>query len=217
MTSLANLVEDPDLQQSVATFIAASQAVHRRPVNLRKYEVTHSEAVLRGARLNALLSPEISEEASINAYSLLAPDYQDVQIRTLTRAPMQVLARLDTLSGGPGMPVANPQELQQLGKLLQPQILDAHPVLVPLWVHNQLITQVFFAQRSATIARIVLRMGLIASGADPRGLGVPETAMLRNKQAYEQATQHSDVDGMLQLLDFLRAGMQEAEGIAAAA
>lgn len=217
VNSLASLVEHPQIQQAVAAFTTASQAVHRRPVNLRKFEVTHSESVLRGARASGWLSPAMGETTAIDTYSILAPALVDAQTRTLTRAPLQVLARLDTLAGGPGRPVQAAPELQQLAGLLQAPLLAQYPVVLPVCVHNYLCAGQYFGPRTSTISRVLLRLALMASGADPRGLGVPEVHFWRHQQDYEAVVQApAAVASVEYMVTALTHGMQEAEGIAAA-
>ncbi|MDO4927990.1 MAG: hypothetical protein Q3976_02830 [Corynebacterium sp.] len=217
MNAFASLLENPEIQAATSTFIEKSRQVHRRPVNLRKYDITHSESVLRGARANSWLA-NLTEETSINAYSVLAPNSMDAQVRTLLRAPLQVFARLDSLAGGTGQPTQGAAQLQGLAKLFDARILNQYEVLVPIWIHNHVLAQDNFAARTGTIARISLRLSLVASGADTLGLGVPETGFWRHKQQYFQiATNPQSPDSMLCVLDALRAGMDEAAGIAAAA
>ena len=102
---------------------AAIAAVHRRPVNLRRSEITSSESAVRGARLSALLSGG-SEDAEVSAYSLLAPAQLQATARTFQRAPLQVLARLDALLGGSGTPLSGASRLSTLAQLI---VGPAHP------------------------------------------------------------------------------------------
>ncbi|HKM25494.1 MAG TPA: hypothetical protein VJY40_07645, partial [Corynebacterium sp.] len=106
---------------------AAIAAVHRRPVSLRRAEVTGSESVLRGARTSALLddpSVRLGDEpvgvfgASVSVSSMLAPDSLQASARVFGRAPLQILARMAVVAGGSGRPENSPERLQRLAALI---------------------------------------------------------------------------------------------------
>ena len=120
LDALATVAGVADAEQRASAAIAA---VHRRPVNLRRSEITSSESAVRGARLSALLSGG-SEDAEVSAYSLLAPAQLQATARTFQRAPLQVLARLDALLGGSGTPLSGASRLSTLAQLI---VGPAHP------------------------------------------------------------------------------------------
>lgn len=226
MDPLAHVALNQAIQPHVQRATEAINAVHRRPVNLRKVGVTSSEAVLRGARVNADLESEhISEEESFSAYSLLAPDLIDTTARTMSRSPLQLLAKIDVACGGPGRPVDNAEQLQLLARIisasLQPGATSSASVISAI-VHGDILTHSYFGQRSATVARVAMRAAAVAGGFDPRGLCVPETYLRRHKSDYQQAASyfakaHGVIDFVVLHLDAFCAGAAEAESIAEAA
>lgn len=196
-------VAEAELQASQAI-----AAVHRRPVSLRRAEVTSSEGLLRGARLSAMLSGA-AEEKETSAYSVLAPAEATTTAATFRRAPLQVFARLDTLLGGPGTPVsaAAAARLSTLARLITGPD-HPRPGLLPVVVHLEVETHEFFGPRSGSIARVAGRVAAAMTGFDPRVLAVPETYLHRHRPA--QLTPEL-------LLAAWEAGAAEAEGIARAA
>lgn len=72
MDPLHVLAADPELAALLREAQEAIAAVHRRPVNLRRAEVTGSESVLRGARTSARMW-RLDEAKLIDGYALLAP------------------------------------------------------------------------------------------------------------------------------------------------
>ncbi|MCZ9309953.1 hypothetical protein L8V23_09300 [Corynebacterium sp. c6VSa_13] len=214
--------------QAAADAIAA---VHRRPVSLRKPELTGAESVLRGARMSALIDAPSSRSLdpddpgvrrAIDVYSVLAPSVAQQTARALTRSPMQVLARMDVLAGGPGRPLSDfaAQRVLRLGQLIS----DTRPrgslgdALIPQVVHAEILVARPFGARSGLIARAACRAMAVASGFDPRGLAVPETYLNRNRAAYLEAQAGAETVGLIRLVvQAWAAGAQEAEGIARAA
>ncbi|QMV86291.1 hypothetical protein HW450_06190 [Corynebacterium hindlerae] len=193
-------------------FTAATEtiaAVHRRPVSLRRSAVTSSEAVLRGARLSALIDA-IPAETAIDVASVLAPDAVEGTARTFLRAPLQVLARMDVLAGGDGKPTDNVVALQQLAQV----IVTGHEFL-PGVVHGVVLGCQPFGARSGVIARAASRLAAVATGFDPRGLTVPEVYLHRHARAYQELDFLSDPKQFcdFQLRAFI-AGATEAESIA---
>lgn len=199
---------DPELFRSAR---AAIDAVHRRPVSLRKWQLTSSEGVLRGAKISALIDAT-SPEPAISTYSLLAPDSVSTSAQTFLRSPMQILARMDVLAGGDGKPTASVSALQQLATIVVSQ-----PVELPLLVHGVVAHYGCFGPRSGLIARASSRLAAVATGFDPRGLTVPETYLNRHRAEYLSAVANFLADPAalydLQLRAF-RAGAEEAEAIA---
>lgn len=213
-----DLASDARIIELTSEATAAVNAVHRRPVNLRKPELTSSESALRGARANVdCYLAGVSVEESINAYSVLAPAKVAQTASTFLRAPLQVLALIDVYSGGTGRPEKNPQRLQQLAKLITN---NPDQVLAPALIQAELITGGYFGQRSGTVARVSTRIAAIAYGFDPRGLCVPEVYLRRHRAEYETLATHA-TDDQQALTDFLAfylqsyiLGAHEAEGIA---
>lgn len=189
--------------------VSAIAAVHRRPVSLRRSDVTSSEGVLRGAKLSALIDG-FSVESAIAVATVLSPSSVEATARTFLRAPLQVLARMDVLAGGDGKPVDNVATVQQLS-----QVIVSGAEFLPGVVHGVLLAYAPFGPRSGMIARACSRLAAVATGFDPRGLCVPEVYLHRHRAAY-LAT--SFTKSPQEFLDFqLRAfisGAAEAEEIA---
>lgn len=84
--------------------------VHRHPANLKGWDVTGSEAVLRGARASAQLdggTPRLPEDGQVDdpvlagalrAAELLAPDGITDTQTTWRRAPLQVMAKINAVA-----------------------------------------------------------------------------------------------------------------------
>lgn len=84
--------------------------VHRHPANLRGWDVTGAESVLRGARASAQLdggTPWLPEDGqvedpilagSLRAAEMLAPDGITETQTTWRRAPLQVIARINAVA-----------------------------------------------------------------------------------------------------------------------
>lgn len=206
-------------QQAVA-------AVHRRPVSLRRAEVTGSESVLRGARTSALIDDptvRLGDEpvgvlgASISVSSMLAPDSLQASARVFGRAPLQILARMSVLAGGGGRPEGPPERLQRLAGWLAG---GTHDVLLPQVVHAEILAHELFGNRSGLVARAAGRLAAVTTGLDPRGLAVPETYLLRHRDEYLAAARAWAQGSAGEFLELsLRswiAGAEEAEAIARA-
>lgn len=226
MEPLAHLVENASVAHELENAVHAINAVHRRPVNLRKVDVTSSEAILRGARVNADLERgSITEEQSFSAYSLLAPDLISITSRTFSRSPLQIFAKIDVACGGQGRPETGADSLQLLAHTIKQSLAPgstASASVISAIVHGDVLARGYFGSRSATVARVAMRVAAVAGGLDPRGLCVPETYLRRHKQEYGEAVKEfgtaAGVSGFTQLhLRAYAAGAAEAESIAEAA
>ncbi|MEZ2121819.1 hypothetical protein [Corynebacterium sp. CCM 9203] len=220
---LAPLRDLPGVSESASQARAALAAVHRRPVNLRRPEITGAESVLRGARAGAMIDRATGEDPEIltralDVYSILAPDLVQETARVFLRSPLQVLARMDVLAGGTGRPVRASAELAVLATTVT---AGADPDLLPGVMHGQILSTVPFGERSGVIARAISRLAAVAGGFDPRGLAVPEPWLNRHRAEYLAAGKEfgTGAIGVGRFLDLhLRsyvAGAAEAEGIAA--
>lgn len=201
-------LQDPDFYASSR---AAIDAVHRRPVSLRKWELTSSEGILRGAKLSALIDG-LSPESAISVYSILAPELIAGSAQTFLRSPLQILAKLDVLAGGDGKPVNQVSVLQRLA-----QVIVAQPVELPALVHGMIAHAECFGPRSEVIARAATRLAAVAIGLDPRGLTVPEVYYHRHLPQYRAAIKNFGAHPaeMCQFqLEAFQAGTAEAEAIA---
>ncbi|MCK7642499.1 hypothetical protein JIM95_005335 [Corynebacterium sp. CCM 8835] len=225
---LAPLRRIPGVVESMTQARNALAAVHRRPVNLRRPEITGAEGVLRGARAGALIDGAVpggaGEESAvvarnIDVYSVLAPEFVQDTARVFLRSPLQVLARMDVLAGGNGRPERAVGELMVLAATVTS---GADPDLLPGIVHGQLLSTSAFGERTGVIARAASRLAAVAGGFDPRGLAVPEPWLNRYRAEYRAAGESfgTGPEGVgrflvLHMRSFV-AGAEEAEGIAAA-
>lgn len=198
-----------------AEALAALRAVHRRPINLRRHELTTATAALRGAKLSALIDGE-EESAHTTAYSLLTEEKLQGVARNFLRAPAQVCAQLDVLCGGEGK-ARQPQRIHGLARLADG--VDGQ-VLYPQIVHGEVLGRKIFGPRSGQVARVAGRLAAVASGCDPRGLAVPEVYLHRHARRYVELMGNWEEDPAAAvefLLEAWIAGAAEAESIAAEA
>jgi hypothetical protein len=160
-----------------------------------------AESLLRGAHASAALEGSTSSLASVRAGSgdALASDAVRVSTSllglapTLTRSPLQVLARLHTLAAagsageselGRPRDAASAERLQGVARLLsEPSTVPA--LLLAAVVHADLATAAPFASHNGIVARAAERLVLVARGVDEKSLTVPEAAHLALRPAYE--------------------------------
>ena len=107
LAPLAELPGVPEAVERASDFIARA---HRHPANLRGWDVTGSESVLRGAPASAQLdggTPRLPEDGqvedpilagSLRAAELLAPDGIAETRTTWQRAPLQVIAKINAVA-----------------------------------------------------------------------------------------------------------------------
>lgn len=224
LEEIAWLAADDEVAAALEQATGAVNQVHRRPVNLRKVNITSSTAALRSATLSARLEG-LSEQESLSAYSLCAPELIGTTTRTFVRAPLQVIARIDALAGGTGQPLQGQQGLLELAKVIV-EGTNSQRVpsgVVSAWVHARLLALDPFAQRSGTVARVAARLVAVSGGFDPRSLCVPEVFWHRHAAQYSNEidawrTAAPLTERSAFIASHLRAytaGAAEAEGIAA--
>ncbi len=246
---LAPLAELPGVPEAIAEANDFIARVHRHKANLRGWDVTGSEAVLRGARASAQIdggSPWLPEDGQVDdpilagalrAAEELAPDGITETVTTWRRAPLQVIARLNALasprmgdevfreraaavdaSGAidgllvPGRPRPGADErLQLLGRLLTGGTRVSAVVLSAI-VHGELLALAPFSDANGVTARACSRLTTIASGLDPRGLGVPEVWWNRHRDEYAQRAADfasGSVEGVGEWIKFHAKGLSE--------
>lgn len=228
--SLQPLLAHGDVAELAHAARSAIAAVHRRPVSLRRAEITGSESVLRGARTSALIddpsirlgdAPEGVYGLSISVSSMLSPGSLQASARVFGRAPLQILARMSVSAGGGGRPEGSPERLQRLAALISRGGGEGHDVLLPQVVHAEILGHSLFGERSGLVARAAARLAAVTSGFDPRGLAVPEPYLLRHRAEYLAAAEAWAAGSAVEFLELsLRswiAGAKEAEAIARAA
>lgn len=211
---LAPLMALEGVADAAARATDAIAAVHRHRVNLRKWNVTGAESVLRGARSSAWLEgadPTVPDDgvvadpvlaAALRVADRITPETIGETSRTFRRAPLQVLARWAVLADprgdehaeALGRPVGDDrltaeqkeQRLHALGSLIAGGTSVPAAVLSGV-VHGELLTLEPFAAGNGIVARAASRLVCVTGGADPRGLAVPEVHWTRHRAAYTDA------------------------------
>ena len=197
---------------------------------------------MRAARASAALDGGPTEIPSHGAVSdpVLAGALRVAEslgglVATWQRAPLQALARLHVLAaadlttdlsdvlGRPRAAPGVPERLDLLAGLVTGGTSVPAPLLVCV-VHGELLSLAPFDVAGGVVARAAARLTSIATGLDPKGLGVPEVSCLRRQAEYEAAAvafASGTPDGVRQWVLFccaaLRAGAREAHSIADAA
>lgn len=182
-----------------AQLVAEVARVHRIAPRL-----TNAESVARGAVLIADIAG-LDREVVASAASLLL----DPPLPTLTRQPLQVVAKLDVVLGGSGVP-REPDQLVTLAGMLTHTPPTGIGADVLGLTHGAL-------DNGLVVGLIVSRLAAMASGLDPKGLCVPEVFYNRHRARFFQAL--SSYAGDAQELyglyeEAMFAGAREAEGIA---
>ncbi|MCS4535933.1 hypothetical protein [Corynebacterium sp. HS2168-gen11] len=186
-------------------------------MNLRDAGATSSASIARAAVIMAQIEKQkVSQEASLSAWSVLAPHSREQTARLFRRAPMQLIARLDVLLGGNGQPAgpAQAKRLMALGREIQQQrVSDAALVVM---VHYEIAQgNLLGEQRSRNIGAICGRIAAMATGFDPKNLCVPEIYIPRHAQEYAACMDNYEPEMFSDFwLAAMRAGAQEARGIA---
>jgi hypothetical protein len=162
---------------------------------------TTAESLLRGAHASAVLEGSTSSLASVRegAGDQIAVDAVRVSTAllglapTLTRSPLQALARLHTLAAagsvddarlGRPRDAASAERLQGVARLLSGPA-NGPALLLAAVVHADLATAAPFPSHNGMVARAAERLVLVARGVDEKSLTVPEAAHLALRPAYE--------------------------------
>ncbi len=212
---LSPLGELPGVQDAVEKANDYVARLHRHPKNLRGWNITGSEGVLRGARASAQLdggTPRLPEDGQVTdevlagalrAAELLAPDGITETQSTWRRAPLQMIAKINSLASPqmsdesfrkkaahsaeflvPGRPKrAMDGRLQLLAELLTGGA-KVNSVILSAVIHGELLTLEPFGDANGVTARACSRLCTIAGGLDPRGLSVPEVWWNRHRDEY---------------------------------
>lgn len=205
---LAPLIELPGVRAAADKARDALAEVHRHRANRRGWATTAAEASVRAARSSAALeggSTELPADGTITdpilAGALRVGQALDGDaLRNLVgiweRAPLQALARLHLLAAADlvddenelGRPRADGGVAERLDMLAQTLFTTSAPAPVTAAVvHGELLTLKPFGSADGLVARAASRLVTVASGLDPRSLGVPEVFWLRRGQAYLDA------------------------------
>ncbi|QTR06185.1 oxidoreductase [Saccharothrix algeriensis] len=235
---LAPLLDLPGVADAVQSARDAVFGVHRHRVNLRGWATTAAEASVRAARASAALDggpSGIPEDGAVTdpvlAGALRVAESLGAVLPTWQRAPLQALARLHVLAGAdlgaePGRPRPAPgisERLDLLAGLVTGGTAVPGPLVVAV-VHGELMSLAPFPTANGVVARAAARLTSIATGLDPKSLGVPEVWCLRRRDDYAAALHGfstGEPAGVARWLLFccraLEAGAREARGIADAA
>ncbi|QIG44901.1 oxidoreductase [Nocardioides anomalus] len=160
-----------------------------------------AESLLRGAHASAVLEGSASSLGEIRDGTGDAVAADAVRLSTsllalaptLSRSPLQALARLHALAAGStlgadevGRPRSSEaaERLQGVARLLSSQTA-APALLLAAVVHAELATTAPFASHNGLVARAAERLVLVARGVDEKSLTVPEAAHLALRPAYE--------------------------------
>ena len=238
---LAPLLDLPDVAEKADKVAKEIAAIHRHRANLRGWDVTGAESTLRGARASAKLAggdttiPDSGDvddpilAGAIRCAGVLAPEKITETVTTFRRAPLQIIAKLNTLAAPqpyisePGRPdPAADGRLHLLGNLLTGSS-QAGSAIISAVAHGELLSLSPFASANGVTARALSRLVTVAGGLDPRGLSVPEVYWSKNTATYESAAAgfaSGDVEGVRQWILFhlegLSRGSREAWSIAEA-
>ena len=245
---LGPLMELPGVAEASDWAREALGRAHRHRANLRGWPVTAAEAALRAARASSVLDggparlDDLVGAASQNggvSDPVFAGALRVAQaleggggplIGIWRRAPLQALARLHMLAAADlvdgdrlGRPRADAEvgpRLELLAGLVTGRTCAPAPVVAAV-AHGELLTLAPFGSADGVVARAVSRLVTIASGLDPRGLGVPEVSWMRQPADYRDAAR-GFADGtpggvgawLVLCCRAMRAGAQEALSIA---
>jgi hypothetical protein len=215
-------------------------AVHRLPVNLRDGSATAVEASVRAARVSAAIEgadPAIPAEGAITdpvlAGALRVAEALESLLPIWRRAPLQALAKLHVLAAAGlvtdrealGRPRADGgvgPRLELLARLVTGATSAPGPVLTAV-VHGELLALRPFGTADGVVARAAARLTMIASGLDPKALGVPEVAYFRRVKRYVAVAEGfaaGTLQGVREWLLFsceaIETGAEEAKGISGA-
>ncbi|GAA2672303.1 MULTISPECIES: oxidoreductase [Actinosynnema] len=235
---LAPLLDLPGVADAVASARDAVFRVHRHRVNLRGWATTAAEASVRAARASAALdggATAIPEDGEVTdpvlAGALRVAESLGVVFPTWQRAPLQALAKLHVLAaadlgaelGRPRLVPGVAERLDLLAGLVTGGTSAPGPLVVAV-VHGELMALTPFDTANGVVARAASRLASIATGLDPKSLGVPEVWCLRRRAEYDAALHGfstGEPDGVARWITFscaaLEAGAREAQGIADAA
>jgi hypothetical protein len=152
----------------------------------------HASAVLEGSSSTLEEMREAGGDAVAQAALRVGAELLGLQ-PTLSRAPLQVAARLHTLAGqgdtddadlGRPRDAAAAARLRDLGALLS-RGTTAPALVVAAVVHAELRTAAPFASHNGIVARAAERLVLVARGVDAKSLVVPEAGHLALRREYE--------------------------------
>jgi len=173
------------------------------------------ESLLRGAHASAVLEGSPSDLDTVRAGA--GDDVSRAAVRVsaellgllpmLSRAPLQVLARLHTLaavSEASAEALGRPRDAQAAARLRGLGRILAAPTSAPALVlaavvHGEIAAAAPFGSGDGLVARAAERLVLVARGVDEKSLVVPEAGHLALRPAYEsnlRGYQHGGTAGV---------------------
>lgn len=242
---LQPLVDLPGVRDAADRARDALAEVHRHRTNRRGWANTAAEASVRAARASAAIDggsmelPQPGEKGdpilagALRVAQSLDGDALANSVATWRRAPLQALARLHVLAAADlvddaerlGRPRVEPgvgERLDALAQLVTGGTGAPAPVLAAV-VHGELAVLKPFGVADGIVARAAARLVCVASGLDPRNLGVPEVHWMRRVPAYRDGLEgfaSGTAEGVggwvLFCCGSLEAGAREAGSIAEA-
>jgi hypothetical protein len=160
-----------------------------------------AESLLRGAQASAELEGSSTGLEALRAgggdeVALAAVRVSTELLRlapTLTRAPLQALARIHTLAGKGSVPEeelgrpCRPEAAERLNGLARLLVTrsSAPALVVAAVLHAELTTVAPFASHNGIVARAAVRLLMVAMGVDPTSLVVPEAGHRALRPQYE--------------------------------
>lgn len=198
LTSLATLEGVPSAYAAARDGIDAML----RDRGLRKTPPeTTGESLLRGAHASAVLEGSRSSLESVREGTADEVAQDSVRVSTellswaptLTRSPLQVLARLHTVAAARSLSaeqLGRPRDTESATRLRAvSEVLaasgDLPAMLVAAVAHAEIADAAPFASHNGVVARAVERLVLVSRGVDEKSLTVPEAGHLANRAAYE--------------------------------
>lgn len=160
-----------------------------------------AESMLRGAHASAVLEGSVSDLDDVRAGTGDARSRASVRLSsellgllpTLSRSPLQAVARLHTLAAkgevadddlGRPRSASAADRLRDLARLLTAPTA-APALVVAAVVHADLVAAAPFVSHNGLVARAAERLVLVARGVDEKSLVVPEAGHLALRAEYE--------------------------------
>ncbi|WKD62193.1 hypothetical protein CCICO_10990 [Corynebacterium ciconiae DSM 44920] len=167
-----DVFRNPAIHQHINDAYASIATAHRKRANLRDAAATSAHSALVGAQSLSKIAGG-SEVNALEVYGVLTPALAD----TFQRAPLQVMAKVDRLAGGEGLPERHASRLTALAPLVG-------QVETCALLHGEILGHHIFGERSMVVGFATVRLNAMASGLDPKGVAMPEPYLLRDPAAH---------------------------------
>ncbi|MBV7302226.1 hypothetical protein [Corynebacterium sp. TAE3-ERU2] len=166
------IFRNPAIHQHINAASASIATAHRKRANLRDAAATSAHSALVGATALKKIAAD-SEISALEVYGVLTPALAE----TFQRAPLQVMAKLDRIAGGEGVPERQASRLSVLARLVG-------QVETCALLHGEILGHRIFGPRSVVVGYATVRLNAMAAGLDPKGLAMPEPYLLRDPAAH---------------------------------